>query len=329
MKKKILFCILLLSCVGLNAQKQTFVREYTYRASINDSEVSSREESIRQMKIELLEEIGVFVSSSTNISNREGGGAISESYRREIQSNAMGVIETRILDSKWDGRMYWVRAELKADVRQIQHELEEARKKWQAEELRRIQALRTTDMAMIANEQKSKKTRKSVDWSWEKGDYITINALSLGLPFWFGHGMSGRYGGVVGVGGYANIGYYSWPMGWTVESVSGSKRSGTDPHYSVGLKFFPYKKIFLSAGYGTVISEKVGPFNDSDGRWSTGGQRLGKGVILMTGVDIFKNFVSNNDFGGYLSIEAGMSYDLFMEKWLPAFCINFGFIIGL
>ena len=140
-KYSLLFAILLVS-ISLFAQKETFIREYVYRAGFNDSEATAREEALKQIKVELLEEIGVNVFSFTNLLNREDDGGVAESYVRTIQSNSMGVIETRILDSRWDGNRYWLRAELQADVSQIRNDLEEARKKWQAEEMERIRAER-------------------------------------------------------------------------------------------------------------------------------------------------------------------------------------------
>ncbi|MEK7789079.1 MAG: hypothetical protein AAB283_04110, partial [Planctomycetota bacterium] len=51
------------------AEKVTFVKEYNYNASDLDSKVSSRAIALEQVKRLLLEEVGVYLISETEVKN--------------------------------------------------------------------------------------------------------------------------------------------------------------------------------------------------------------------------------------------------------------------
>ena len=304
MKKQLVVCALLLVSTGLYAQKQTFVREYTYRAGMNESELSAKNEALRQMKIELLEYLGVLVSSYAILRTQEEGGEVSESYIREVQVYAMRVIETRVLDSRWNGQTYWVKAELTANVGQIQRELEEARKKWQAEELRQRQAQRPAAAAKTPPPPKPPKDPPPPSPFIEKGQnsYVAWSAVNMGYsPFTLSSGVAGRNGGIVGIGYYASVGleyekdkrHYEPSREYYNDNDS---KGGV--HYSAGIKFFPYKNFFLSAGYGTFGFERT--FRDNnDYKKDIWEQR--QGLQFTAGYDIFDGEV------GFVSFSAGVS----------------------
>ena len=188
------------------------------------------------------------------------------------------------------------------------------------------------------------KTTKPSSPFFEKGhnNYLAWGVLNTGYPVTLGTSFAGRHGGIVGIGYYLSLGidiggnstYERYASEY--QSVYKPAKESSDAefiipiHYAVGLKIFPYKSFFLSAGYGTLGCEKMSRFNDSAGRWGMEGWRQGKGLILTGGYDILsdlKNFAG--DSGLFLSLGAGMSYDLFMEKWQPLINIKFGMAWGL
>jgi hypothetical protein len=68
--------LLLLICLSLlafsspvKAETKTFIKEYTYQASEFDSKASSRILALEQVKRLLLEELGTYLESSTEIRN--------------------------------------------------------------------------------------------------------------------------------------------------------------------------------------------------------------------------------------------------------------------
>ncbi|HUH65026.1 MAG TPA: hypothetical protein VLZ07_01220 [Syntrophales bacterium] len=138
------------------AEIRTFIKEYTYEASELDSKSSCRAIATDQVKRELLEELGTYVESRTVVKD-------NQLDKDEITTLTAGVVQVTVLDEKWTGKEYWLKAEVKADpddvaasinkIRdndQLAHELEEARAEAsqameEAESLKRQLAQATAD----------------------------------------------------------------------------------------------------------------------------------------------------------------------------------------
>ncbi len=97
------------------AAAMTVVREYTYNASENDSKVSARKAALQQLQSLVIEEIGVQVQSS--FSNTET--LDKEEFSRTVQANyqtfAQALTKTKILEEKWDGESFYLKAEIEVD----------------------------------------------------------------------------------------------------------------------------------------------------------------------------------------------------------------------
>ena len=152
-----------------------------------------------------------------------------------------------------------------------------------------------------------------------RANYISLLNVQIGYPFRLVAltSITGRHGGIVGVGYYAHLGMQTSSL-FPNDAVLGM-------YYSVGAKFFPYKNIFLSAGFGTVGFERMETFNREDGRFGTSGWRQGTGISLMAG----HNFLFGEFNMFILSVGAGMSYDLFTGRWKPTFNLIFGIALDL
>jgi hypothetical protein len=98
-----------------SAESMTMVREYTYNASENDSKVSARKAALQQLQVLLIEEVGVQVQSS--FSNTET--LDKEEFSRTVQANyqtfASALTKTKILEEKWDGENFYLKAEIEVD----------------------------------------------------------------------------------------------------------------------------------------------------------------------------------------------------------------------
>ena len=94
---------------------KTFIREYTYNASEVDSKITSRAIAIEQVKRILLEEIGIYIHS--NIQDRiiEANGKVKEMTSKDIEVISAGILETKILEERWDGEKYYIKVEIKVD----------------------------------------------------------------------------------------------------------------------------------------------------------------------------------------------------------------------
>lgn len=102
------------------AQEKTFVREYFYKASETDSKVSSRQKALTQVKAFLVEELGTYVESYVNYTVTEENDVITKDFfTNEIKTLSAGTIQTTILEERWDGYEYYVKASIVADPEEV------------------------------------------------------------------------------------------------------------------------------------------------------------------------------------------------------------------
>jgi hypothetical protein len=112
MKKHIiiLFIIIANACAAY-AAKQTFEREYTYRASDNDSKNSARAIATTEMRNILLREVGEYLHSERRSINGE--------YSKKTEAITAGLVEMKVIFEDWDGKSYWIKASMTIDPDEI------------------------------------------------------------------------------------------------------------------------------------------------------------------------------------------------------------------
>jgi tetratricopeptide (TPR) repeat protein len=161
------------------SELKTFIKEYTYQASEADSKISSRAIALEQVKRLLLEELGTYIESHTEVTN-------FQLTKDQITALTAGIVQTQILNEKWDGEKYWIRAKIDADAlevvkavdslrrdREKSKELEDANKKAEAalkevEKLRKELELSRKDQTNIAKYDEAIKELSATDW-YRKG----------------------------------------------------------------------------------------------------------------------------------------------------------------
>jgi tetratricopeptide (TPR) repeat protein len=109
-------------------QAKTFLREYTYRASEADSKITARSIALNQVKTALLEEIGVYIESTFNDTSKADKSGLEQLSQQQIVSITAGVTETKILDEKWDGQTYYMKAEITVDIDEVKKKIAEIAK---------------------------------------------------------------------------------------------------------------------------------------------------------------------------------------------------------
>ena len=126
---KRLIILLLISMGFLFAAEKTFIREYTYQASDYDSKVTSRANALEQVKRILLEEVSVYMQSEFEMRDWEeqiGGNIESGEFAEQrIIAITAGVTETKILDERWNGVEYWIKAEITLDPDDIKSKIDD------------------------------------------------------------------------------------------------------------------------------------------------------------------------------------------------------------
>jgi tetratricopeptide (TPR) repeat protein len=117
--KTLLIFIALLLCGMAHAAKKTFEREYTYRASDNDSKNSARAIATTEMRNILLREVGEYLHAERRSENGE--------YSEKINAITAGIVEMKVLDEKWDGNAYrfYIRAQMSVDPQEVNRRINE------------------------------------------------------------------------------------------------------------------------------------------------------------------------------------------------------------
>src|SRR5665647_2595889 len=100
----VLFLILsfLLFANSSFAETKIFIKEYTYHAGDEDSKNSSRTIALREVKRLLLEELGTYLESQTEVKN-------FQMTKDQITTLTAGIVSTEVIDEKCDGHIYWIK----------------------------------------------------------------------------------------------------------------------------------------------------------------------------------------------------------------------------
>jgi len=106
------FLILFFIPTLTTAETKTFIKEYTYQASEFDSKASSRTIALEQVKRLLLEELGTYLETSTEVK-------YFQLTRDQIKALSAGIVQTTILDENWDGKQFWLKARIMADPAEV------------------------------------------------------------------------------------------------------------------------------------------------------------------------------------------------------------------
>jgi len=120
------FCIIIstLFFITLNtwADTKEFYRDYTYIAGEADSKISARKMAIQEVKRELLNEIGTYIYSKIIISENSQG---KKDTKLEIRAISAGFVRVYLLEEKWNGYSFYVKARLDADPKKILKRIKE------------------------------------------------------------------------------------------------------------------------------------------------------------------------------------------------------------
>jgi tetratricopeptide (TPR) repeat protein len=109
--------IALMDITAAHALIKTFIKEHSYQANELDSKTSCRAIAMDQVKRMLLEELGTYVKGRTTVKNHQ----LEDD---EIMTLTAGVVQTKLLEERWDGKEYWLRAELRADPDEVASSIE-------------------------------------------------------------------------------------------------------------------------------------------------------------------------------------------------------------
>jgi hypothetical protein len=99
----------------------TYQRDYSYQASESDSKISCRTIALEQVKRLLLEELGSYLVSNTEVKNYQ----LSQD---QVVAITAGIVRTEVLNEQWDGKTYYIVAKVTTDPGQVAKAIDDLRK---------------------------------------------------------------------------------------------------------------------------------------------------------------------------------------------------------
>lgn len=166
-----------------SAEMKTFIKEYTYQASEDDSRNSSRTVSLREVKRLLLEELGTYLESETEVKD-------FQLTKDQITTLTAGIVQTEIVEEKWDGRAYWLKSKITADSDQVVRAIDMLRKdRGKTKELEEVK--RRSAALLKENEKLRKELTKAKGKDKQKKVAAYANTIKeLTANEWFEKGYS-------------------------------------------------------------------------------------------------------------------------------------------
>ncbi len=92
---------------------QEYIRSYSYQASETQSRQEARQAALETVKRLFIEELGVSVSSSFTKELKLKNNQVKKELRSHYKSQARAHIATRILNERWDGKIFWIEVAFK------------------------------------------------------------------------------------------------------------------------------------------------------------------------------------------------------------------------
>lgn len=123
MKKYLLIGLLMILGSFKCIYNQVFIKEYNYFASENDSKNSARDAALVEVKKLLMEEMGVYVQNVVEQYIHETDDNFYESYSDKTEIVQAFITKTEILEEKWDGKTFYLKAKITVDDRDVYDQL--------------------------------------------------------------------------------------------------------------------------------------------------------------------------------------------------------------
>lgn len=107
--------LMIVNLFSFAGNAEEFVREYTYRAGDSDSKITAREKALQQLQGMVLQEAGVSVKASFEQQEKLSGDQFTQQHQAKYSTLAQGVTETQILEERWDGETFYIKARITLD----------------------------------------------------------------------------------------------------------------------------------------------------------------------------------------------------------------------
>lgn len=233
-------------------------------------------------------------------------------------------------------------SELRAMMRdEFQQDIEEAKQREKEEKEAAEKAARQAEK--VARQEARTRRLNVIDFPKER--YVAWRIVGAGYPWNLTSGVNFRYGfyEFLGIGAYLDLGADFTHVNVTLVSGDKAKTTSCHFHYSGGVKFYPYRGLFVDCGFtsktpahqNVLANLKISSFDkDSDG-WlknSSSAAKIIKNAIEQSNAIMFgvgydlvtnRNDKFSND-GFYLGVSVGAMYDINSKKFSPTASLRIG-----
>ena len=172
------------------AELRTFEKGYVYQASDIDSKLTCRTIAMEQVKRLLLEELGVYLESKTEVKN-------FRLTKDEITTLTAGIVRSEIIDEQWDGKAYYLKVMIMADPDEVARSIDFLRRDQQKtkelKEARRIAAELSREIVVLRKDLEKIKEEHKQPELLEDGNKIrqyNETVEKLRATDWFEEGYS-------------------------------------------------------------------------------------------------------------------------------------------
>ena len=107
--------LVLLSIFIYTLQAITLTKEYRYMASDTDSKASSRTQALKIIKNMAIDEVGSGIATQFSKTQEISDEKMKKELSLSVKNFATSFVQTKILEEKWNGVSYWVKAQVTID----------------------------------------------------------------------------------------------------------------------------------------------------------------------------------------------------------------------
>lgn len=136
-------------------QKKDFVGEYVYTAGDRDSKDVCYDIAKTRLRAKLLDQIGVYVKSESMINTTEANGKYNQSFIENITTTNAGVTKFNVIDQKWDGVKYWMKAVLTVDTTSLRQLVINKQKEDEIENLKQSMSSMKAELELVTGKKTS------------------------------------------------------------------------------------------------------------------------------------------------------------------------------
>lgn len=172
----------LFPCNSVFAETKTFIKEYTFHAGDEDSKNSSRVIALREVKRLLLEELGTYLESTTEVQN-------FKLTKDQIVTLTAGIVQTELVEERWDGKSYWLLAKITTDSASVIKNIDMLRKDRQ--KTKELYEIRKRSDELLKENESLRKRLSTATGKRKKMDTVAYQKTIKELNFaeWFEIGL--------------------------------------------------------------------------------------------------------------------------------------------